>query len=433
MSEIRPGRLNPGDYDANFNDLVPPLRGQEALVEASRCYFCYDAPCMEACPTSIDIPSFIRKIQTGNLKGSAETILSSNIMGGTCARVCPTEVLCEEVCVREISEGKPVKIGQLQRHAVDWLMAQDIQPFTRAHLSGKRVAVIGAGPAGLACAHALSLLGHDITVYERRDKAGGLNEYGIAAYKMAGEFAQREVDFITSIGGIDLRYGQLVAVTDLMTDYDAVFVGCGLGDTNALGLEDEELDGVVDAVSFIETLRQSPKDEVPVGRNVVVIGGGNTAIDASIQSKRLGAEEVTLVYRRGPEAMGATGHEQELAKTNGVIIRHWARPFRIVKVEGGLDGIEFERTKLDDQGKLVGTGEIYSLAADQIMKAIGQAYDGHQGLALEQGKIAVDAHGKTSLGNVWAGGDATVGEDLTVVAVEDGKIAAAAIDQFLKG
>lgn len=426
MSDIRSGRLSADQYQTNFDDLVPNLNAQEALVEASRCYFCYDAPCMEACPTSIDIPSFIRKIQTGNLKGSAQTILSANIMGGTCARVCPTEVLCEEVCVRQAGENKPVKIGQLQRHAVDWLFDQGIQPFKSAPSTGKRIGVIGAGPAGLACAHGLALQGHAVVVFEKRAKAGGLNEFGIAAYKMAHEFAQREVDFITAIDGIEIRYQTSVNAGDIVNEFDAVFVACGLADTNSLGIDGEDLEGVVDAVQFIADLRQTSKPQVPIGRRVVVIGGGNTAIDASIQAKRLGADEVTLVYRRGAENMSATEHEQELAKANGVVVRHWAKPVGLIGSGGKIVDVEFERTG----GDLL--GERFTLGADQVMKAIGQKLH-DSGYELSGNKIKVDAEGRTSHPKIWAGGDATPGDDLTVVAVEDGKVAAASIDRFVRG
>ena len=433
MSDIRSARLAQSEYDTNFGDMTPTLSRQDAIVESSRCYFCYDAPCVEACPTSIDIPSFIRKIQTGNLEGSATTILESNILGGTCARVCPTEILCEEVCVRQTGEGKPVKIGQLQQHAVEWLLDHEIQPFAQSARTGKKIAVVGSGPAGLACAHGLARQGHEVTVFEQRTKAGGLNEYGIAAYKMAGEFAQREVEFILGVGGINLQLEQSVQLEDVVSDFDAVFIGCGLGETNSLGLENEDAGGVVDAVDFIATLRQSSKRDIAIGRHVVVVGGGNTAIDAAIQSKRLGAEEVTLVYRRGPDAMSATSHEQELAKLNGVIVRYWARPAKIIAKKNAVIAIEFERTQLDIDNILIGTSETYVLRADQVMKAIGQKLAGNWSLEMASGKIAVDIEGRTSMPKVWAGGDATLGDDLTVSAVEDGKCAAASIHRFLQG
>jgi len=439
--DIRAGRLEPEDYARNFDDLYPPLDRKKALIEANRCYFCYDAPCIEACPTSIDIPSFIRKIQTDNVKGSAMDILEANIMGGTCARVCPTDVLCEEACVRNTQEEKPVKIGQLQRYATDHLFASGHQPFTRAEPTGRRIAVVGAGPAGLSCAHGLAREGHDVTVFEKRKKPGGLNEYGIAAYKMTEDWAQREVDFITALGGIEVRtetaLGRDVTLEELRRDYDAVFLGVGLAGTNPLDLEGEGWAGVMDAVAYIEELRQAPdKAALPVGRDVVVIGGGNTAIDIAVQTRRLGAENVTLVYRRGPEQMSASPHEREVAHLNNVTVKHWARPVRIQGENGRLRAVEFEYTQLDEDGRLMGTGDRFSLRADQLFKAIGQklvpdALDGAAFLDMAGGKLKVNEDMATSLDRVWAGGDAVHDDDLTVVAVEHGKIAARAIHRHL--
>ena len=443
--DVRGGRREPHRYEINFGDLHPALDRRQALVEASRCYFCHDAPCLEACPTGIDIPSFIRGIQTDNVKGAALTILEANIMGATCARVCPTEVLCEGACVRTAQEGKPVAIGLLQRYATDRLFEEGLQPFTRAAPTGRRIAVVGAGPAGLACAHALARAGHDVVIFERRDKPGGLNEYGIAAYKLPNGVAQQEVDFILGVGGIELRtgvaLGRDIRLKDLRHEFDAVFLGLGLAGVNALHLAGEDLEGVIDAVAYIDRLRQTTdKALLPVGRHVVVIGGGNTAVDIAIQTRRLGAETVTMVYRRGPDAMAATGYEQELALANGVAIRHWARPVALVAEGGHIRAVTFERTELDPAGRLVGTGRTFTLPADQLFKAIGQklllrSHDGTaELLEMEGGKIKIDATFETSLSGVWAGGDC-IGRDadLTVVAVEDGKRAAAAIHARLMG
>lgn len=443
-SNIVGGRLSADQYAVNFADVEPPLDRRRALVEASRCYFCYDAPCIEACPTGIDIPGFIRGIATDNVKGAALKILEENIMGGACARVCPTEILCEDACVRNTQEDKPVDIGALQRYATDWLFERDIQPFARAAPSGRKVAVVGAGPAGLACAHRLALLGHEVTIYEAKPKPGGLNEYGIAAYKLADDFAQKEVAFILSVGGITIEHGKAlgrdVTLADLRARYDAVFLGLGHDSVNALGLGDEPA-GVVDAVAFIADLRQSPdKASVPVGRRVVVIGGGNTAIDAATQARRLGAEDVTIVYRRGPDAMSATGHEQDWAQTNGVRIKHWARPTRLIEWNGAIKEIEFEYTQLDADGRLVGTGDRFTILADMVMKAIGQIFTASplvggellDTVSMGGGKrIAVNADRATSLPGVFAGGDCVIGQDLTVAAVQDGKVAAHAIDRYL--
>lgn len=443
--DISAGRLSPEQLAANFSDAHPPLDRRRALIESSRCYFCYDAPCIEACPTGIDIPAFIKSINTGNLPGAAFTILDANIMGGMCGRVCPVEELCEEACVRNTAEDKPVAIGLLQRFATDALLDSGAQPFGRAPLTGRRVAVVGAGPAGMSCAHRLARLGHDVTVFEGREKGGGLNEYGIAAYKVPNAFAQRELDFILSVGGIDLRTGQVlgrdVTLAQLRRAYDAVFLGLGLGGVNALGVAEEAMQGVVNAVDFIAALRQAAdKGMVPVGRRVVVIGGGNTAIDAATQAKRLGAEDVTLVYRRGADNMSATWKEQEWAQTNGVRIKHWAQPRRLIGSAGQVEGIEFEYTQLDANGRLMGTGDGFTLPADQVMKAIGQVFvpaplqgDGLQPLELTGGRIAVNADRATSLPGVFAGGDCIAGgPDLTVGAVQDGKLAATAIDRMLR-
>ena len=443
-ADIAPGRLSGEDYRANFADIEEPLDAKRALVDASRCYFCYDAPCIEACPTGIDIPGFIRKIATSNVKGAAHTILEQNIFGGACARVCPTEVLCERACVRNLSEDKPVNIGALQRYAVDHLFALGTQPFQRRARTGRRVAVVGGGPAGLACAHRLALLGHEAMVFEARDKLGGLNEYGVAAYKVPDDFAQREVRFVLSLGGIEARtnqaLGREITLSHLRRAFDAVFLGVGLAGVNALAAEGETLGGVEDAVAYIARLRQATdKSKLPVGRRIVVIGGGNTAIDIAVQSKRLGAEDVTIVYRRGAGQMSATLHEQEFAQTNGVKIKHWARPARLLGEAGQVRVAEFEYTRLDGSGRVAGTGEYFTLGADTVFKAIGQLLvsdplveGGRELLQLKAGRIAVDSSRATSLPGVYAGGDCVAGgQDLTVQAVEDGKRAAEAIDAYL--
>lgn len=435
---IAPGRLAPDQYRSNFADLHPPLDRHEAHVEADRCYFCYDAPCMNACPTSIDIPLFIREIATGNPMGAAETIFEQNILGGMCARVCPTEQLCEEACVREEAEGKPVKIGQLQRYATDIAMFHGAQFFERAAPSGKTVAVVGAGPAGLAAAHRLAVRGHDVVMFDARPKSGGLNEYGIASYKSTDGFAQREVDYVTAIGGITIEHdkalGRDFTLEDLQARYSAVFLGMGLGGVNALRAENEDANGVANAVDFIAELRQSTDlANLPVGRRVVVIGGGMTAVDAAVQSKLLGAEEVTMVYRRGKAQMSASEFEQDLAAAKGVTIRHWMAPKRVLTDGGKVTGIELAYTTLVDD-KLIETGEITTIPADQVFKAIGQTLSTDGGLELIGGKIAVDEEGRTSLAGVWAGGDcASGGDDLTVTAVAEGRDAAESIHSFLAG
>jgi dihydropyrimidine dehydrogenase (NAD+) subunit PreT len=442
--DIKGNRLKPADYRVNFGDIHPPLDRKTALVEANRCYFCYDAPCISACPTGIDIPGFIKKIATDNVEGAGLRILEANIMGGACARVCPTEVLCEQACVRVAQEGKPIQIGRLQRYACDPMLARGDHPFARAAASGKRISVVGGGPAGLACAHRLAQLGHVVTIFEARDRLGGLNEYGVADYKVADHFARDEVAFILGIGGIEVRIGTAlgkdVALAELRRGYDAVFLGMGLAGVNALGAEGEALAGVHDAVEYIARLRQSTDlAALPVGRRIVVIGGGNTAIDIAVQTRRLGAEDVTLVYRRGPEAMGATAHEQEFAQINGVKIKHWAKPLRLIGSDGHVAEAMFEYVR-PNGGTLAGTGESFALPADMVFKAIGQVFvadpvraESQELLELERGRIKVDADRRTSLDKVWAGGDCVFGgQDLTVQAVEDGKRAAIAIDRDVR-
>lgn len=432
------GRLTTDALAENFTDLHEPLAEHEAQVAADRCYFCYDAPCMTACPTSIDIPMFIRQIVTGTPKAAAKTIFDQNILGGMCARVCPTETLCEEVCVREIAEGKPVEIGRLQRFATDTLMAEDAHPYERAAATGKTIAVVGAGPAGLSAAHRLAMLGHDVTLFESREKLGGLNEFGIASYKSTEDFAQKEVEWLLSIGGIQVQSGKKlgtdITLEGLKSDFDAVFLSIGLGGVNSLRTDGVDLDGVEDAVDFIAKLRQSDDlSTLPVGRNVVVIGGGMTAVDAAVQAKLLGAQNVTMAYRRGKDRMGASVYEQDLATSKGVKILYDAQPSAVLG-DGVCTEVVFEYTAEVD-GKLQGTGEMVHVPADQVLVAIGQTLLGApEGLTIEGGKIAVDAMGKTTVENVWAGGDcASGGDDLTVTGVAEGRDAAMDIHAVLMG
>ncbi|WP_316013671.1 NAD(P)-dependent oxidoreductase [Roseobacter sp. HKCCA0434] len=430
------GRLAGEQYEVNFGDLYAPLDAHEAQVAADRCYFCHDAPCITACPTSIDIPLFIRQIATDMPAAAAKTIFEQNILGGMCARVCPTEQLCEEACVREAAEGKPVEIGRLQRFATDTLMMREEHPFERAAPTGRKVAVVGAGPAGLAAAHRLATHGHEVTLYEARPKPGGLNEYGIAAYKTPEDFAQAEVAWLMRIGGITLQHdtmlGRDIDLDTLAGEFDAVFLGMGLGGVNALGLENDGKEGVQDAVRFIDWLRQTPdKSELPIGRRVVVIGGGMTAVDAAVQSRLLGAEDVTIVYRRGQDRMSASRKEQDHATSEGVRLICNAQPVAI-HGNGSVAEVEFEYTADGDTG-LAGTGETFRLKADQVFTAIGQTL-GEVPLELDGRKIAVTGAGRTSRAGVWAGGDcAAGGDDLTVTAVAEGRDAAEDIHAMLSG
>jgi glutamate synthase (NADPH/NADH) small chain len=439
------GKLSEDQIKQNFTDMNPPLPASQAYIEACRCYFCYDAPCTAACPTGIDIPEFIKRIQTCNTKGSARKILEQNIMGGMCARVCPTEVLCEGACVRNIHEGKPVAIGRLQRFATDEVIEKKVPLFERNPATGKTVAVVGAGPAGMSCAHRLAAYGHTVAVFDKNEKAGGLNEYGIAAYKVLNDIAQKEIEYILDIGGIEfkpgVRLGVDVTLDTLRDEYDAVFVGIGLAGVNRFEIAGEPVDGVIDAVNYIHDLRQAKRmSQLPVGDQVVVIGGGMTAIDIAVQSKKLGASEVTIVYRRDQAHMKASEHEQRFAQINDVKLRFCASPKRVLSRDGRVTGIEFEVTEPDPAGNILPTGKTYRLAADVVFKAIGQALsadhpaDPTDGLTLENGRIAVNDDRQTSLDNVWAGGDCICGgEDLTVSAVEDGKVAAESINAYLQG
>jgi len=437
---IAAGRVGKAQAKQNFSDLHPPLSPHQALVASDRCYFCYDAPCVAACPTEIDIPQFIREISTGNEFAAAHTIFEQNILGGMCARVCPTETLCEGECVRQEAEGKPVQIGLLQRFATDAAMAKKSVQFKPDPKSGMSVAVVGAGPASLACAHRLAMKGHTVTIYEAKKKPGGLNEFGIAAYKTPDDFAQQEVEFVTSLKGITFEYGKCLgknlAFSRLQQSHDAIFLGIGMGDANSLGLAGKEPAGVEDAVDFIAKLRQAKdKSKLSVGRNVVVIGGGMTAIDAAVQCKLLGAEEVTICYRRGADKMNASEYEQDLATQNGVVIRHWLQPVKLKKSKDRLAAIELEYTR-QSGGKLEGTGETITLKADQVFKAIGQKLLTDDvsacGVDIAKGRIKTKANGATSIKGIWAGGDCTNrGDDLTVTAVAQGRDAAESIHTWL--
>jgi dihydropyrimidine dehydrogenase (NAD+) subunit PreT len=432
-----------GSHDAlseQFTDLAPPLSPRQAAIESARCLYCYDAPCTRSCPTGIDVASFIRNIHDQNINGAAFGILKQNILGGSCARVCPTEILCEDACVRNHdAEGEPVKIGLLQRHALDNARFP-AHPFERAPSTGKTIAVVGAGPAGLSCAHRLAMLGNDVVVYEAREKSGGLNEYGIAKYKLTGDFAQQEVGFLLAIGGIEVQHGRTLGVNlhlqDLHAQYDAVFLGLGLGASRKLGLTGEEAPGLMAAVEYIAALRQA-RDlaALPVPKRALVIGAGNTAIDMAVQIKRLGAQDVTLVYRRGFDTMTATGHEIEIAKANFVRLHTWAAPLEVLLDHAGrVRGMRFEETRLDN-GRLVGTGAFIEIAADAVFKAIGQSMDPAdlagplaQELVRDGDRIRVDAQFRTALPGIYAGGDCVApGQDLTVQAVQHGKLAALAI------
>ncbi|HET9747415.1 MAG TPA: FAD-dependent oxidoreductase, partial [Chitinophagaceae bacterium] len=305
---IQKNRLSPEQYEQNFADIRPPFENKTAaVVEANRCLFCYDAPCTKSCPTHIDVPKFIKQISTDNIKGSAHTIFSSNIFGAGCSKVCPVEKLCEGACVFTLLEEEPIQIARLQQYSTAKALENSWQLFERKPSAGKKVAIVGAGPAGLSCAHVLSREGIDVTIFEKEAKGGGLMTYGIAAYKVTPQFCEDEVNYITAIGGIEIKYnktlGKNLSLADLQNNYDAVYLGIGVGIARNLDIPGEELEGVVDAIGFIYDIRDKGYSSVPVGDKVAVIGMGMTAIDAATQSKRLGAKEVTLVYRRTQEEM----------------------------------------------------------------------------------------------------------------------------------
>jgi dihydropyrimidine dehydrogenase (NAD+) subunit PreT len=438
---IRNQRLAPETYTENFADIHPPFDTHDgAAIEANRCLYCYDAPCMKSCPTSIDIPQFIKQIASENVKGSAKTIFDSNILGAGCARVCPVEKLCEGACVYNLMHEKPIAIAKLQRYSTEKAIEARWKLYERAPSNGKKVAVVGAGPAGLACAHALSLKGVDVTVFEKEPKGGGLMTYGVAAYKVTPEFCEAEVEWITSIGGIEIRYneelGKTVTLNELRAQYDAVFLGIGVGLARRLDIPGEDLEGVVDAISFIYDLRSKPYGEVPVGDRVAVIGMGMTAIDAATQSVRLGAKKVTLVYRRTEAEKPCTDVELDLARLDGCEIIWLAAPKAVEGENGAVKRLICSKMALgepDASGRRapVDTGETFALEVDMVIKAAGQMpfedLVTGSGIAAKNGKIVLQNGSASNLSGVFAGGDCVNGGKEVVDAVQAGKDAAAGI------
>lgn len=442
---IRTNRLNEKEYAENFSDIHPPFDNKEAaLVEANRCIFCYDAPCTKSCPTGINVPKFIKQITTDNIKGSAHTIFMSNIFGGGCSRVCPVEKLCEGSCVYNLLHEKPIEIAKLQRYATDPALSNKWKLFDRKPSIGKKVAVIGAGPAGLSCAHVLSREGIDVTVFEKESKGGGLMTYGIAGYKVTPKFCQDEVDFIASLGGIELKYdkalGKDITFGQLKQEYDAVYLGMGVGMANKLNIPGEELDGVEDAISFIYDVRTKGYPNVPVGDKVAVIGMGMTAIDAATQAKRLGASEVTLVYRRTENEKNCTQVELDIARLDGCKTLWLAAPIAIAGENGKAKALVCDVMELgapDQTGKPapIRTGETVTLEVDMVIKATGQRpYEelvNDYKLDNLRGKIVTKNNAATNIEGVFAGGDAVNGGKEVVDAVQAGKDGAAAILEYL--
>jgi dihydropyrimidine dehydrogenase (NAD+) subunit PreT len=416
---------------------LPPLTPNAAAIEADRCLYCYDAPCTHACPTHIDIPRFIKKIASDNLHGSAETIFASNLLGATCARVCPVQELCEGACVLG-SDHKPIAIGRLQRYTMDYARAHKSFPKVKAASTGRSVAVIGAGPAGLSCAGQLALLGHSVTIFEKRDKPGGLSTYGIIALREPVEIALEETRMIESLGvqiKTGIEFGKDPSLAALQQDFDAVVLSAGLGYTPELGIEGEE--AIIDGLEFIEASKTDPAN-LHIGRDVIVIGAGNTAVDCATIAKRLGAERVTLVYRRTDREMSCYDHEYDFARKEGIEFRFLAQPSRVLLDDDypvGLGCLRMELGPPDTSGRpapVAIPGSEFTLPADQIIKAIGQqklALAAQLGLAARKGLISIDDNFQTSIAGVYAIGDCirSSGAASTVMAVEDGKLAAAAI------
>lgn len=442
---IANNRLSTEQYEQNFSDIHPPFETHNAaLVEANRCLFCYDAPCTKSCPTGINVPRFIKQITTEDIKGSARTIFSSNIMGAGCSKVCPVEKLCEGACVYNLMEEEAIPIAKLQRYSTEIAMEKGWQLFERKSSTGKKVAVVGAGPAGLSCAHTLSREGIDVTIFEKESKAGGLMTYGIAAYKVTPQFCADEVDYITGIGGIEIKYhqelGKDISLDQLRKEYDAVYIGIGVGLARQLDIPGEELQGVEDAISFIYHLRNNEYHKTVIGDRVVVIGMGMTAIDAATQAKRLGASEVTMVYRRTETEKPCTNAELDIAKLDGCNIIWLAAPKEIIGNNGKVAQLVCSVMKLgvpDASGRRspVDTGETFTLDVDMIIKAAGQMpfeqLARENAIDNQQGKILVSDKALTNLPGVFAGGDCVNGGREVVDAVQAGKDGAKAIVGFL--
>jgi dihydropyrimidine dehydrogenase (NAD+) subunit PreT len=442
---IKNNRLNQEEYQENFADIRPPFENKTAaVVEANRCLFCYDAPCTKSCPTHIDVPKFIKQITTDNVKGSAHTIFTSNIFGAGCSKVCPVEKLCEGACVYNLLEEKPIEIAKLQQYSTKQALENNWQLFQRKPSVDKKVAIVGAGPAGLTCAHVLSREGIDVTIFEKEAKGGGLMTYGIAAYKVTPQFCEDEVNYITAIGGIEIKYnqelGKDIMLKQLKKEYDAVFLGIGVGVARQLDIKGEKLEGVVDAISFIYDIRDKGYPSVPVGDKVAVIGMGMTAIDAATQSKRLGAKEVTLIYRRTQEEMPCTEYELNIAKLDGCEIIWLAAPKKIKGSWGKVKQLVCSKMKLgepDASGRRspVDTGETFTLDVDMVIKAAGQTpfekLIKKNKLENKNGKISISDKYSTNIKGVFAGGDAVNGGKEVVDAVQDGKLCAAAILKYL--
>lgn len=429
--------------ESAFGDFKKAYTREQAVIEANRCLFCSDAPCIQACPTEIDIPQFIRKIATDNVKGSAKTIFDSNVLGMSCARVCPVEVLCVGDCVYNEMGVPPIQIGKLQRYSTDEAYAKGWRFAEAGAPTGKKVALVGAGPASLACAHELRKLGHACTVLEKNRVAGGLNTTGVAPYKMRSDASIREVEWILAIGGIEVKegvaVGRDVSFEQLEREFDAIFVGLGLGADSQLGAPGETLEGIVGAVDWIEKMKLGVVDVVGV-RSAVVIGGGNTAIDCVRELLGLGIPSVTMVYRGDRDGMSGYGHEWDAAGVEGARALWRRQPIEFLGASDGARGGRVERVRcleLDAAKKPI-AGSEHAIDADLVLLAIGQAklgelLGGLTGIALDRGRVVVDADGRTGREKYFAGGDCANGGKEVVNAAAEGKRAARAIDRFVRG
>ena len=439
-------KLDPDQYERNFADIKPALSPRQAALEAARCLYCFDAPCTFACPTHIDVPAFIKKISTGNLRGSARVILSANILGETCGRVCPTEVLCEGACVMHEKGQTPIDIGRLQRYAVDYVRERKVELFRPGAANGKRVACIGAGPASLACATELAKWGYEVTVFDRNELPGGLSTYGIAAYKTRATDSVREVEMIRDLGvkfRQKVQVGGDIAFADLEKQFDGIFIGVGLGETGELKLPGEDLHGVYGAMEFIEKTKVEPFPRIEIGRRVACIGGGNTAIDVVTAARRLGAESVYLIYRRSEREASAFAYEVALAKSDAVVFLWQTQPVRIVGNRGVVTGLECVRTRLgsaDAKGRRTPEavrGTEFALEVDMVVRAVGQKpvtefLRGVNGLELNSnGTVQINDRHQTGNPKYFAGGDCANGGKEVVDAVAEGMAAARGLDAWL--